>query len=156
MDTKPRSPVGHVLAAGLVAGTCDIAYALAWSVAHGGTIERLLQAIASGWLGKAAFDGGAATAALGLASHYAIVLVAAALFMLASRRLPWLRVHPCLAGALYGLAIYGVMNVVVVPLSAAPFHLHYRLWSTVGDVASHVFGVGLPISYITRRAFAER
>ena len=59
-----RGALRHVLIAALVAGTIDIAYAIAWSVAHGGTVRGLLQAVASGWLGKAAFTGGAASAAV--------------------------------------------------------------------------------------------
>ena len=148
-----RGALRHVLIAALVAGTIDIAYAIAWSVAHGGSVRGLLQAVASGWLGKAAFTGGDASAALGLASHYGIVAVAAALYLAASRRSAWLRAHPWIAGPLYGLTIFLAMNFVVVPLSAAPFHLHHRLWATASDLASHLFGVGLVIALVTRRAF---
>jgi len=148
-----RAPALWILAAGALAATIDITYAIGWSVAHGGTAERLLQAVASGWQGKAAFEGGAPSAALGLASHYAILLVAAALFLAASRRLPWLRRHAVPAGLLYGLAIFLFMNFVVLPLSAIPFHMHYGLIPTGGDLLSHLVGVGLSISLLTRRAF---
>ena len=90
-----------------------------------------------------------ASAALGVASHYAIILVAAILYQQVASRYAWLRMHAVAAGLLYGLVIYGVMNLVVVPLSAAPFKLHYHFWATVGDLASHLFGVGLTISLIT-------
>jgi hypothetical protein len=150
-----RGALRHVLLAAFIAGTIDIAYAIAWSVAHGGTARALLQAVASGWLGKAAFTGGDVSAALGLASHYAILAVAAALYLAASRRSARLRAHPWIAGPLYGLAIFLVMDFVVVPLSAAPFHLHHRLWATASDLASHLFGVGLVIALVTRRAFAR-
>ena len=150
-----RAAWRHVLLATLVAGSIDIGYALAMNALRGGTAQRLLQFIATGWLGKASFDGGMATAALGLASHYAIIFVAAALFLAASRRIAWLRAHPCICGMLYGLGIFLVMNFVVVPLSAVPIHFHYRLWPTIGDLASHVFGVGLVISLVTRRAIVR-
>lgn len=148
-----RAPALWILAAGVLAATIDIAYAIGWSLAHGGTAEKLLQAVASGWQGKAAFEGGWASAALGLASHYGILLFAAALFLAASRRLPWLRAHPVLAGLLYGLAIFLFMNFVVLPLSAIPFRMRYSLVSTGGDLISHLVGVGLSISLLTRRAF---
>lgn len=156
MTTTLRAAWRWILLAALVAGTIDIGYAIGTTVLRGGSAQKLLQAVASGWLGKAAFDGGAAAAALGLASHYAIILVATLLFFAASRRWPALRTQAGLAGPLYGLAIFLVMNFVVVPLSAVPFQFHYRLWSTVGELASHLFGVGLPIALITRRAFAGR
>jgi len=153
MSTAPvRAPALWILAAGALAATIDIAYAIGWALVHGSTAERLLQAVASGWQGRAAFEGGWASAALGLASHYAILLVAAGLFLAASRRLPWLRLHPVPAGLLYGLAIFVFMNFVVLPLSAVPFHMHYSLVSTGGDLVSHLVGVGLSISLLTRRA----
>jgi len=148
-----RAPALWSIAAGALAATIDIAYAITWAVVHGSTPQRLLQAVASGWQGKAAFEGGWASAALGLASHYAILLVAAALFLGASRRLPWLRLHAIPAGLLYGLAIFLFMNFVVLPLSAIPFHMRYSVVSTGGDLASHLVGVGLSISLLTRRAF---
>jgi hypothetical protein len=151
--TSSIRPAWHfILLAALVAATIDLAYALGWTLAHGGSAQKLLQAIASGWLGRASFDDGAASAALGVASHYGIILVATVLYFGASRHLAVLREHPVISGMLYGLAIFAVMNFVVVPLSAVPFRLHYRLWATAGDLASHLFGVGLPISLITRRA----
>lgn len=154
--TEPvRNAWRHVLLATLVAGSIDIGYAITTTLLRGGQAERLLQAVASGWLGKASFDGGWSAAALGLASHYAIIFVAAALFLAASRRIAWLRAHPCISGMLYGLGIYLVMNFVVVPLSAVPFQLHYHLWPTLGDLASHIFGVGLVISLVTRRALVR-
>jgi hypothetical protein len=154
MNPEPtHGAARHVLIAALIAGTIDIAFAITLSVSHGGTVIGLLQAVASGWLGKAAFDGGVASATLGLASHYGIILVAAALYLAASRRSAWLRAHPRIAGPLYGLAIFLVMNFIVVPLSAVPFRFHYHLWSTGGDLASHLFGVGLVIALVTGRAF---
>jgi hypothetical protein len=145
-----------ILLATLVAATIDLSYATVWTLVHGGAALKLLQAIASGWLGRPSFEGGVASAALGLASHYAIIFVAATLFYAASLRFAWLRRHAVVAGLLYGVAIYAMMNFVVVPLSAVPFKLHYRLWATAGDLASHLFGVGLPISLITRRAIESR
>jgi uncharacterized membrane protein YagU involved in acid resistance len=54
------------------------------------------------------------------------------------------------SGALYGVAVYFFMNLVVVPLSAAakrPFSLRMMI---VG-VIIHIFCVGLPISLTVRR-----
>jgi hypothetical protein len=152
MTPTLRAAWRWIVAATLVAATIDISYAIGNTVLRGGSAQKLLQAVASGWLGKAAFDGGAAAAALGLVSHYAIILVATLLFFAAGRRLAWLRAHAFVAGPLYGLAIFLVMNFVVVPLSAVPFAFHYRLWPTLGDLASHLVGVGLVISLCARRA----
>ena len=135
-----------VLLAGVVGATCDITYAILYYGWKGIPPERILQTVASGLLGKAACEGGGATAALGLALHCAIVVVAAA------RRWAWMREEPITAGLAYGVAIYGVMNFAVLPLSAYPFPLRFPLLTTASGLLVHMVGVGLPISLITRRA----
>jgi hypothetical protein len=141
-----------VVLAGLAGATCDIVYAILYYGWKGIPAVRILQTVASGWLGKASFDGGWTSAALGLASHYAIVIVAAALFWAAARRWAWLRDEPITAGLVYGLCIYGVMNFVVLPLSAFPYPLRFPLLTTATGLLVHMVGVGLSISLITRRA----
>jgi hypothetical protein len=143
-----------ILLAGVVGATCDITYAILYYGWKGISAERILQTVASGLLGKASFDGGAQSAALGLACHYAIVIVAAALFFAVARRWTWLRREPVTAGLAYGLAIYGFMNFVVLPLSAYPFPLRFTLLTTATGLLVHMAGVGLPIALITRRAQA--
>jgi uncharacterized membrane protein YagU involved in acid resistance len=81
----------------------------------GGNPTGIWQSVASGLIGKSAFDGGTATAVLGLALHFFIAFVMALVYVLASRRLPVLIARPIVMGMLYGLALYVVMNFVVVP-----------------------------------------
>ena len=141
-----------VVLAGVVGATCDIVYAILYYGWKGVSAERILQTVASGLLGKPAYDGGWPVAALGLACHYAIVVVAAALFYAVARRWTWPREEPVSAGLAYGLGIYGFMNFVVLPLSAYPYPLRFALLTTATGVLVHMVGVGLPISLITRRA----
>jgi hypothetical protein len=147
-----RSTVGWVVLAGAVGATFDISYAILYYGWKGIAAERIFHVIASGLLGKAAFDGGMPVAALGLALHYGIVIVAAAIFLAAARRIAWLHEQPVVAGALFGLCIYGFMNFVVLPLSAYPFKLQFALFTTVTGVLVHMFLIGVPIALITRRA----
>ena len=110
----------------------------------------LLQGIAAGLLGNRSFAGGLATAALGLACHFFIAFSAAAVYVWLSRWLTFLAKHPAISGVLYGIAVYFFMNRVVVQLSAArkyPFTLELML---IG-VTIHIFCVGLPIAFATRR-----
>jgi len=64
-----------------------------------------LQSIASGLLGPQAYEGGVATAILGVVLHFVIAIGAAAVFYLLSRKLPFLTQKPILWGPLYGAAI---------------------------------------------------
>jgi len=141
---------GWVVLGGAVGATCDIVYAIVFTSWRGIPPERLLQTVASGLLGKAAYDGGWPVAALGLGLHYAIVIVAAALFFAVARRWAWLREEPITAGLAYGVAIYGFMNFVVLPLSAYPYPLRFPLLATATGLLAHM-AVGLSIALITRR-----
>lgn len=141
-----------VLAGGLVAGTLDIAYAcLFWAVKSGVPAPRVLQSVAAGLLGPASFQGGRATAALGLGLHFFIALSMSVAYYLAARRWPLLGRRPVVYGAAYGLVLYAVMNYVVVPLSAAGRGSKDPLWIVLSIVA-HMVLVGIPVAVCTGRA----
>ena len=155
-DTLQRSgrrPLRTIVIAGLVAGALDISYAfIIWGL-RGVTPIRIGQSIASGLLGReAAVAGGTATGLFGLLLHFTMATIIAAIYYGAARNFRLLvdRAVPC--GIAYGLATYGVMNYVVLPLSAI---------GAVGDsgpayiritgVLVHMFLIGLPIALITRK-----
>jgi hypothetical protein len=139
-----------VLWAGFVCGVLDIIAAFVVYGFFGAKPVPLLQGIASGLLGPKAFQGGLATALLGLLCHFVIAFGAAAVYFAAGRAIPFLNQNAVVSGALYGVAVYFFMNRIVVPLSAAakrPFSMRLMI---VGIVI-HIFCVGLPISLSVRR-----
>ena len=127
----------------------DITSALIMAVARGSTPMRLLQFVASGLLGRDAFQGGAATAALGLALHFLIAFAVVIVFFFARQRLAFTQQWPIASGIAYGLLVYGVMNAVVLPLSRAP--VRHALVPDLIQVAIHMFIIGLPTSLLLRR-----
>jgi len=141
---------------GLLAGTLDIADALIFHGLRGIAPSRILQAIASGLLGREAFAGGAWTATLGLGLHFFIATTAAAVYALASLQLPLLIGRPVLCGAVYGLLVNAVMQYIVLPLSAfrpgPPAPAGTIDWGLVNLLLAHVFCVGLPIALTARWA----
>jgi len=143
-------PAPAILWGGLIAGTLDITAAFATWGLRGVRPNRVLQGIASGLLGPAAFQGGAGTAALGAVLHFFIAFSAATVFYLASRKLPWLTQRAVLSGMLYGAAVYLFMYWAVMPLSAVrrgPF-----TWAeTIVAVITHIVCVGLPIALSVQR-----
>jgi hypothetical protein len=116
-----REPAGRrgilpaILAGGLIAGTVDIGAAALINMIDPRVILRF---IAGGLLGKAALQGGAGVAWLGLFLQWAMSLVIAAIFVFAALRLRWLTARPVLAGLAYGVVVFAVMNYVVVYFSA--------------------------------------
>jgi len=118
-----RRPLAAILAGGLLGGTFDLLFAFIYYGAKSGAKpERIMQSIAGGLLGRATYDGGPATAALGVLLHYTIATGAAAVFFGLSRMAPVLGRRALLSGIVFGVGIYFVMNMIVVPLSA--WHTH--------------------------------
>lgn len=106
----------------------------------------MLQYIASGAIGQRAFSGGLATAALGLAVHFSLTTLMAAIYVLASLRLPILLVRPWSSGLIYGAAICVVMNYVAVPLSLVANWKAPTGWELVGAFLASCLYVGVPIA----------
>jgi len=141
-----------ILWGGLLVGILD---ALDAVVFFGATPLRVFQSIAAGLLGKASFQGGLWTAALGALLHFFIATTAAGAYVGASRGLPVLvrRAVPC--GLAYGVAVFVFMSQVVVPLSRLrrpPFSWPWLLNGVIG----HALLVGLPIALCARRFAGAR
>jgi len=151
-----RSGSWAVLVGGSIAGTLDILFAISFAGYSGVAPTRLLQTVASGLLGKAAFSGGIPTAALGLVLHFGMSYLWAGIFLLAARRLPRLRHQPVASGIHFGVAVFLTMRLVVLPLSAFPYPVSFKALSTVLDLLSHAFLFGVPIALAARRACALR
>ena len=141
-----------MLAGGLLAGALDIIYACVfWAMEADLAPTWIFQSVAAGLLGKAAFEGGAATAALGLLLHFSIACTMALTYFLVARRWTALVRRPVPFGIAYGLLLYVIMNCVVVPLSAAGSASHDPTWIAM-TVAVHAFLIGLPIALFAARA----
>jgi len=139
-----------ILWAGLIAGTLDITAAFVVYGFFGATPLRILQGIAAGLLGPRSFNGGLATAILGLFCHFLIAFGAASVYFLLSREIPLLPRQYRVAGVLYGIAVYFFMARVVIPLSHARRGLFSWKMMIIGIVI-HIFCVGLPISTTIKR-----
>jgi hypothetical protein len=144
MATNPRYWT-TVLWAGFAAGVGDTLLAIL--LFRVGPV-RIYQSVAAGLLGRDSFEGGLATAALGMFLHFFIATSAAAVYVAASSRLKLLLDQPVLCGLVFGVAVYFFMNVIVVPLSRAArgggFVFSWRL------MVGHALFVGLPIALVAR------
>lgn len=109
------------------------------------------QYIASGALGMAAFEGGIATALLGVFFHLIISFVIAAVFVLAVERIPLLRRNLIIGSLLYGFGVFIVMHMIVTPLSATPPIPPPTLPWLFESVIEHILLVGLALGIIVQR-----
>lgn len=144
--------------AGLIAGTLDLGYVIGFYAIKFPAVSaaQIVQAIAAGAIGReAAGKGGLGTVALGFVLHFVIAFGAAAVFYALSRRLCVMIAWPVVSGALFGVAAWLVMNLVVLPLSATPPKVFPApIWPWI--LAAHVLCVGLPIAFVVRRCDSAR
>jgi len=134
---------------GLIVGILDIlsAFVIWWQ--RGVALQRGLQGIAVGLLGAKSFEGGMATAVLGLVIHFFIAFVVVSILYLASRKIRFLTTQPLISGVLYGIGVYLVMYWSVLPW-AFPIFRH-RLSNELIELAIHICLIGLPAAFLLRR-----
>ena len=138
-----------IVTAGLVVGVLDISSALVIWWQRGVALQRGLQGIAAGLLGTKAYEGGMATVGLGLALHFFVAFMVVSVFYIASRKVPFLTKQPFVWGALYGIGVYIVMYLIVLPTAFSTFR--HRLSNELLEVAIHICLIGLPTALIVRR-----
>ena len=146
-----KKTLAAIALGGLTAGTLDIGAA---SLISGRDPGFILQFIASGLIGKASFEGGTTTMILGLVLQELMGLIIAAVFVLASLRMPWLRKRWLAAGLAYGVVIYVVMNYVVMPLSAVGRAPAFDVEGLVKNGLA-MLGFGLIVAWFARERTAK-
>lgn len=124
---------------------------IASTIIQGIPFVSVWQYIASGLLGMPAFEGGLASASLGLFLHLLISLAVAAIFIMSAKRLPIVRRNVIVSSLLYGLVVWIVMNLIVTPLSATPAVPAPTTPWLIEAILEHVFGVGLALGILVRR-----
>lgn len=148
---RPRA-FDTILYGGLVVGILDGLFAfIFYGLILGAKPLRIFQGVAAGVLGRASFEGGTKTFVLGILLHFIVATCIAAVYYLASLKLPFLIHHAVICGLIYGMIAYLGMNYIVIPLSAIglrPFFFRTFLPAFIG----HAILVGLPIALIARRS----
>jgi hypothetical protein len=143
-----------VLRTGLIAGTLDILAAIVVYaiILDKATAVQILQGIASGVFGREAYTGGTAMALTGIVFHYLIAMAFTAAYFLLYPYLPFLHKQPLLSGLLYGVVVWVIMNLVVLPLSAyrmAPI----RLGPALLGMSILIVMIGLPIALMAAKYY---
>ncbi len=105
---RPRA-FDTILYGGLVVGILDGLFALIfYGLILGAKPMRIFQGVASGLLGKASYEGGTRTFLLGILLHFVVASCIAAVYYVASLKLPVLIDHAVVCGLIYGcLLIWG-------------------------------------------------
>jgi hypothetical protein len=146
------SPLRGILTGTIIAGVLDATFAVIVDVIilRAFSLLGVLQWIASGAIGSAAFNGGLATAALGVVIHFALAAFFATTYWIASLRIGALRTHAVPIGLAYGAAIWIVMDLIVLPNSGVPKAAFDPVVFTA-FLLDHAVFVGLPIALAIKR-----
>jgi hypothetical protein len=147
-----RNLIKAILITGFIAGTLD---ALAAGVVSQVSFTRLFQFIASGAFGREeAFAGGTTMILWGILFHYFIAYFWTTLFFLAYPRVPLLQKNKYIVGLFYGVLVWLIMNLLVLPMS----QIVQREFSWAGAIRGTVIlmlMIGLPISIMANRFYKK-
>jgi len=148
-----RSLLFVILITGLLTGLLDgLAAILHFSVNGGKNPANIFKFIASGVFGKQAFSGGTIMVFWGALFHFLIALLFTAFFFLIFPKIKWLGQNKLLAGILYGIFVWVVMNCLVLPLSNTrplPFDAGKALIAALILITC----VGLPVSLMAHKYY---
>ncbi|MDN3673061.1 DUF1440 domain-containing protein [Flavobacterium branchiarum] len=150
-----KSKAGTVLLSGLVAGTMDIiAPILIYSVIlQKTTTVKILQSIASGIFKKDAYSGDPKMAVFGLVIHFIIATIFALFYFAIYPYLPSLKNKTIISGCIYGILVWIVMNLIVLPIVFPILPAKHLDFPLLLSIVIHVFCVGIPIAIITKKHY---
>ncbi|MFT4031883.1 MAG: hypothetical protein QM669_05655 [Siphonobacter sp.] len=141
-----RSALTAVIMAGFIAGSLDALAAVA--ILGKFNYVRVFQFVASGIFGQAAFAGGFKMVLYGIIFHYFIAFTFATFFLILVVYFPILKDMPFLAGIAYGIFVWLVMNLLVLPQTHVPQD-SLKLNNALINMLILILMIGLPISYLT-------
>lgn len=156
MLTYP-SAIPSILLAGFIAGTLDaagavIVYCLLMKVV---TVTQLFHGIAAGLFGDTIIGSENVMAIIGLLLHYFIAFCFATGYFVVYPHLRFLQKNAFISGLLYGLVVWIIMNLIVVPLSQA--HHSPPTWpGFLRGAGILMVCIGLPVSFITTLFYKKK
>lgn len=151
-----RGTIQAILRTGMLAGTLDILAAFATAyIARGTSPGRVLKFVASGAFGMEAFSGGWLMMLAGLALHYAIAFFWTLLFFWSYPRLGILAKSRIVSGIAYGLVIWLVMNLLVLPMTRVPLSSGQTVSQVITGVVVLMLCVGIPVSFGVHRYYKK-
>jgi hypothetical protein len=142
---------------GLLAGTMDLCGAVInYMISHGNFPYKILEYIASGAFGKSAMNGSLGSNLWGLFFHYFIAISFTIFYFLIYPGIKFLQKNILISAIIYGLFVWAVTNMIVLPLSA----IHSPVIPTNFVAAARaafvlMVCIGLPDAYFAKKFYAK-
>ena len=151
-----KFPFSTALRTGLLVGTLDgIAAIIMFLIRGGKDPGKIFQYIASAAIGKESFSGGWSTILLGVLFHYFIACAFTFIFFFVYPRLKFFYKSPVLSGLLYGIIIWLIMNLVVIPMSRLP-QSPINPSQAIPGIIILMLVVGLPLALVARKYYGMK
>lgn len=147
----------QILRSGLLVGTFDIAAAMLYFFITTGNkdVFMVLKYVASGVFGKTAISGGAEMIAAGFLFHYLIALAFTAFFFWVYPHIKPIAGYTLLSGIAYGLFVWAVMNLVIVPLSRIG-HRPFNPVNAVINLLILILCMGIPLAIMANNFYHRK
>ncbi len=148
--------VTNIIKAGLLAGTLDILFAFTYYyIKTQKNPLNVLNYVSKVALGESTFTSQGLQQANGLLVHFVIAFGWTILFFILYPRLQLLRINKFITAFVYGIFVWVMMNVVVLPLwNHKPFVFNRE--SSPINALILIVAIGLPLSYIAHRHYSKK
>lgn len=146
----------RILLTGFIAGTLDATAAIIkFYIKTGKSPVFVFIYVASAVFGKEVYTMGHFIAFAGLLFHYLVAIIFSACYFLLYPKLKFFHSNKIFNAIIYGIFVWLVMNLVVVPLTRVqvfPFNLLNALVETLILIVC----IGMPISFITSSFYKNK
>ena len=147
--------ISKIIKAGLIVATLDLSSAfIYYFIKTGNNPLTILNYIASAILGKEAFSGGTMILFLGLFLHYFIAFSFTIFFFWLFPKIKIFSKNKILTGIVYGIFIWAVMNLLVVPLSNIPAR-PFNVVSAIINAVILIVCIGIPLSFMASKFYKK-
>jgi uncharacterized membrane protein YagU involved in acid resistance len=144
-----------IIKAGLIAGTLDISAAfISTFIRSGKSPDAVLKFIANAAFGREAFETDNQTIIAGLLLHYLIAFSFTIDFFLIYPLLKkWLSSYIIISGLVYGVIVWCIMNLLIMPMSKVPVATPPVSQVIIG-MSFLMFLIGLPVAIFAKKHYA--
>jgi hypothetical protein len=155
-NNPPGRMISAIIKTGLLAGTLDICAAFLYSyIKRSVSPQTVLQYICKVAFGKDGFTDPSAQTIIGLLVHFSIAMGWTILFFIIYRALKLAALNRILTGILYGLFVWTMMNVLILPWwNNKPFVFNAE--SSTINALILILAIGMPLSFMAYSYFSKR
>ncbi|MGI8951823.1 MAG: hypothetical protein ACR2FN_09600 [Chitinophagaceae bacterium] len=152
-ELKQKNKISVILWTGLLVGTLDISAAIInYTLSYQKNPVRVFQFIASGVFGKEAFSGNSSMIFYGIIFHYLIAFTFTIFFFFIYPKINFLLKNIVITSIIYGVFIWIIMNLVIVPISNTP-KFPFNLFHAIINMIILIAAIGLPLAYSAKKFY---